>query len=50
MLMSGLNSLRTQVQSLRAGCWCHDGYAMWDSDITPWNAHDTGPCRDIGRA
>ena len=20
---------------------------MWDSDITPWNAHDTGPCRDI---
>mgnify|MGYP001161102699 CR=1 FL=1 len=25
----------------------HDGYAMWDSDITPWNAYDTGPCRDI---
>ena len=25
----------------------HDGYAMWDSDITPWNAKDTGPCRDI---
>ena len=28
----------------------HDGYAMWDSDITPWNANDTGPYRDIGRA
>ena len=25
----------------------HDGYAMWDSDVTPWNAKDTGPCRDI---
>ncbi len=25
----------------------HDGYAMWDSDITPWNAADTGPQRDI---
>lgn len=25
----------------------HDGYAMWDSEITPWNAKDTGPCRDL---
>ena len=25
----------------------HDGYAMWDSDVTPWNAKDTGPHRDI---
>ena len=25
----------------------HDGYAMWDSDITPWNTMDTGPKRDI---
>lgn len=25
----------------------HDGYAMWDSDVTPWNAMDTGPCRDV---
>jgi alpha-L-fucosidase len=25
----------------------HDGYAMWDSDWTPWNAADTGPQRDI---
>ena len=25
----------------------HDGYAMWDSDWTPWNAADTGPKRDI---
>jgi len=25
----------------------HDGYAMWDSEITPWNAKDTGPKRDI---
>lgn len=25
----------------------HDGYAMWDSDITPWNVADTGPMRDI---
>jgi alpha-L-fucosidase len=25
----------------------HDGYAMWDSAWTPWNAADTGPRRDI---
>ncbi|MEM7381198.1 MAG: alpha-L-fucosidase [Bacteroidota bacterium] len=25
----------------------HDGYAMWDSDITPWNTMDIGPKRDI---
>ncbi len=25
----------------------HDGYAMWDSNITPWNAADTGPMRDV---
>jgi alpha-L-fucosidase len=25
----------------------HDGYAMWDSEVTPWNAADTGPKRDI---
>jgi alpha-L-fucosidase len=25
----------------------HDGYSMWDSEITPWNAMDTGPKRDI---
>ena len=25
----------------------HDGYAMWDSDWTPWNTADTGPKRDI---
>jgi alpha-L-fucosidase len=25
----------------------HDGYAMWDSDLTPWNSADTGPQRDI---
>lgn len=25
----------------------HDGYAMWDSAVTPWNAADTGPKRDI---
>ncbi|MFM1878078.1 MAG: hypothetical protein RLZZ241_944 [Bacteroidota bacterium] len=25
----------------------HDGYSMWDSDITPWNTMDTGPHRDI---
>lgn len=25
----------------------HDGYAMWDSKLTPWNAADTGPKRDI---
>lgn len=28
-------------------CEHHDGYSMWDSDITPWNAADTGPKRDI---
>ena len=25
----------------------HDGFAMWDSDINPWNAADMGPKRDI---
>ncbi len=28
-------------------CEHHDGYSMWDSDMTPWNAADTGPKRDI---
>lgn len=25
----------------------HDGFAMWDSDQTPWNSMDKGPKRDI---
>lgn len=25
----------------------HDGWAMWDSDMTPWNVVDKGPRRDI---
>lgn len=25
----------------------HDGFSMWDSDVTPWNAADKGPQRDI---
>jgi len=25
----------------------HDGFAMWDSDVTPWDVVDTGPKRDI---
>ncbi len=25
----------------------HDGFSMWDSDITPWNAMDKGPQKDI---
>jgi alpha-L-fucosidase len=25
----------------------HDGFSMWDSEITPWNAKDKGPKRDI---
>ncbi|MEF8788085.1 MAG: alpha-L-fucosidase [Planctomycetota bacterium] len=25
----------------------HDGYSMWDSEVTPWNAADTGPKKDI---
>ena len=25
----------------------HDGFAMWDSQVTPWNAADIGPKRDI---
>ena len=25
----------------------HDGYAMWDSELNPWNVGDTGPRRDI---
>ncbi len=25
----------------------HDGFSMWDSDITPWNAADMGPKKDL---
>ena len=25
----------------------HDGFAMWDSEVTPWNSMDKGPKRDI---
>jgi alpha-L-fucosidase len=25
----------------------HDGFAMWDSELTPWNVMDKGPRRDI---
>jgi len=25
----------------------HDGFSMWDSEVTPWNARDKGPRRDI---
>ncbi len=25
----------------------HDGFSMWDSEITPWNAKDKGPKKDI---
>ncbi|WP_167607566.1 alpha-L-fucosidase [Maribellus sediminis] len=25
----------------------HDGFAMWDSEINPWNAADMGPEKDI---
>jgi alpha-L-fucosidase len=25
----------------------HDGFAMWDSEATPWNAADRGPKKDI---
>ena len=25
----------------------HDGFAMWDSECTPWNAMDMGPKKDI---
>ncbi|MBN2411220.1 alpha-L-fucosidase [candidate division KSB1 bacterium] len=25
----------------------HDGFSMWDSDLTPWNAADKGPKRDV---
>jgi len=28
-------------------CEHHDGYAMWASELTPWNAGETGPKRDI---
>ena len=28
----------------------HDGFAMWDSDLTPWNAADKGPHTDITAA
>lgn len=28
-------------------CEHHDGYSMWASQLTPWNAGDTGPKRDI---
>lgn len=25
----------------------HDGFSLWDSDVTPWNAADKGPKRDL---
>jgi alpha-L-fucosidase len=25
----------------------HDGFSMWDSDVTPWNAMDKGPHKDM---
>ncbi|NOR75792.1 MAG: alpha-L-fucosidase, partial [Draconibacterium sp.] len=25
----------------------HDGFSMWDSEVTPWNAKDKGPKKDI---
>jgi len=25
----------------------HDGFSMWDSEVTPWNAADMGPGKDI---
>ncbi len=25
----------------------HDGFSMWDSDVTPWNSMDMGPKKDI---
>lgn len=25
----------------------HDGFAMWDSEVNPWNAMDKGPKKDI---
>ena len=25
----------------------HDGFSMWDSDVTPWNSMDKGPKKDI---
>jgi alpha-L-fucosidase len=25
----------------------HDGYSLWASEVTPWNAADTGPNRDL---
>ncbi|WP_157637810.1 alpha-L-fucosidase [Flexithrix dorotheae] len=25
----------------------HDGFSMWDSEITPWNSMDKGPKKDI---
>lgn len=25
----------------------HDGFAMWDSDVNPWNSKDMGPEKDI---
>ena len=25
----------------------HDGFSMWESEVTPWNAMDEGPMRDI---
>ena len=25
----------------------HDGWSMWDSELTPWNAADRGPKRDL---
>lgn len=28
-------------------CEHHDGFAMYATDLNPWNARDMGPCRDV---
>ncbi|MCR4594314.1 MAG: alpha-L-fucosidase [Clostridiales bacterium] len=28
-------------------CEHHDGFAMYDSELNPWNAKRMGPCRDV---
>lgn len=39
--------VRTGAKFAGPVCEHHDGYSMWASQLTPWNAGDTGPRRDL---
>ncbi len=48
MLKNGLTCLKTLGQNLPSPvAQHHDGFAMWDSKLNPWNAKAMGPKKDI---